>query len=169
MSIKPYPSGILTHQSMDAMLKLVLEHDLKPAQVERIRFYAGKNILEPIRYPLAANHLQAKFSMPALLSMIVLCRRASHHEFTDAFVASKAMQDMQKRTEVLNDPAIDAKGYDLIRCRIEVDTKDERTLVQWADERYRGGPLNPDRAMPILRPSSACVQRAPSTRPRRRA
>lgn len=143
VSIKPYPSGILTHQAMDAMLALVRQHDLKPEQVKRIRFHAGKNILEPIRYPLAKNHLQAKFSMPALLSMIVLCRRASHHEFSDAFVASPAMQDMQRRTEVLNDPEIDARGYDLIRSRIEVDTTDGRTLVQWADERYRGGPLNP--------------------------
>jgi 2-methylcitrate dehydratase PrpD len=143
VSIKPYPSGILTHQAMDAMLALVTKHDVKPGEVKRIRFYAGKNILEPIRYPLARNHLQAKFSMPALLSMIVLCRRASHHEFTDAFVASKPMQDMQQRTEVLNDPEIDAKGYDLIRSRIELDTVDGRSLVQWADERYRGGPLNP--------------------------
>ncbi|MBX9761379.1 MAG: MmgE/PrpD family protein [Beijerinckiaceae bacterium] len=143
VSIKPFPSGILTHQSMDAMLKLVLDNDLKPEQVEAIRFYAGKNILEPIRYPLAVNHLQAKFSMPALLCMMVLKRRASHHEFLDEFVASPAMQDMQKRTQCLGDPEIDARGYDLIRSRIEVDTKDGRTLVQWADERYRGGPLNP--------------------------
>jgi 2-methylcitrate dehydratase PrpD len=143
ISIKPYPSGILTHQSMDAMLKLVLDHDLKPEQVERVRFFAGKNIIEPIRYPIARNHLQAKFSMPALLAMIVLCRRASHHEFEDAFVAGEAMQDLQARTDVINDPEIDASGYDLIRSRIEVETKDGRTLVQWADERYRGGPLNP--------------------------
>jgi 2-methylcitrate dehydratase PrpD len=143
ISIKPYPSGILTHQSMDAMLKLVLDHDLKPEQVERLRFFAGKNIIEPIRYPIARNHLQAKFSMPALLAMIVLCRRASHHEFEDAFVAGEAMQDLQARTDVINDPEIDARGYDLIRSRIEVETKDGRTLVQWADERYRGGPLNP--------------------------
>ena len=143
ISIKPYPSGILTHQSMDAMLKLVLDHDLKPGQVERVRFFAGKNIIEPIRYPIARNHLQAKFSMPALLAMIVLCRRASHHEFEDAFVAGEAMQDLQARTDVINDPEIDARGYDLIRSRIEVETKDGRTLVQWADERYRGGPLNP--------------------------
>jgi 2-methylcitrate dehydratase PrpD len=121
----------------------VLDHDLKPEQVERVRFFAGKNIIEPIRYPIARNHLQAKFSMPALLAMIVLCRRASHHEFEDAFVAGPAMQDLQARTEVINDPEIDASGYDLIRSRIEVETKDGRTLVQWADERYRGGPLNP--------------------------
>lgn len=143
VSIKPFPSGILTHQSMDAMLKLVLDHDLKPEDVEAIRFYAGKNVLEPIRYPLAVNHLQAKFSMPALLAMMALKRRASHHEFHDEFVASPAMQDMQKRTRCLGDPEIDALGYDLIRSRIEVDTRDGRKLVQWADERYRGGPLNP--------------------------
>jgi 2-methylcitrate dehydratase PrpD len=143
VSIKPYPSGIVTHQSMDAMLKLVTEHDVKPEQVERIRFYAGKNILEPIRYAVAQNHLQAKFSMAALLAMMVLCRRASHHEFSDAFVGGPAMQDMQKRVSTHNDPEIDAKGWDLIRSRIELDTKDGRTLVQWADEKYRGGPLNP--------------------------
>lgn len=143
VSIKPYPSGILTHQSMDAMLKLVMDHDLKAEEVERIRFFAGKNIIEPIRYPIARNHLQAKFSMPALLAMIILCRRASHHEFDDSFVAGDAMQDLQARTDVINDPAIDAAGYDKIRSRIEVITKDGRTLVQWADERYRGGPSNP--------------------------
>jgi 2-methylcitrate dehydratase PrpD len=143
VSIKPYPSGILTHQSMDAMLKLVLDHDLKPEQVDRIRFFAGKNIIEPIRYPIAKNHLQAKFSMPALLSMIVLCRRASHHEFEDAFVAGDKMQDLQARTEVINDLEIDAQGYDKIRSRIEVVTKDGKLLTQWADERYRGGPSNP--------------------------
>lgn len=143
VSIKPYPSGILTHQSMDAMLALVLKHDLRPEQVEHVGFHAGRNITEPIRYPVAVNHLQAKFSMPALLSMIVLCRRASHHEFSDAFVAGPAMQDLQKRTSVHVDPEIDARGYDRIRSRIEVLTKDGRTLVEWADERYRGGPSNP--------------------------
>ena len=97
VSIKPYPSGIVTHQSMDAMLALVMKHDLKPEQVKAIRFYAGKNILEPIRYPLAKNHLQAKFSMPALLAMIILKRRASHHEFMDAFVAGPEMQGCRRR------------------------------------------------------------------------
>jgi 2-methylcitrate dehydratase PrpD len=143
VSIKPYPSGILTHQSMDAMMALVLKHDLKPEEIIAIRFYAGKNIIEPIRYPVAVNHLQAKFSMPALLCMIAIKRRASHHEFMDDFVSGAQMQDLQRRTSVHLDAEIDAKGYDLIRSRIEVDTKDGRKLVEWADERYRGGPLNP--------------------------
>ena len=31
VSIKPYPCGSLSHPSLDAMLKLVVDHDLKPA------------------------------------------------------------------------------------------------------------------------------------------
>jgi 2-methylcitrate dehydratase PrpD len=143
VSIKPYPSGILTHQAMDAMLKLVTDHDLRPEQAKTIRFCAGKNILEPIRYPFAENHLQAKFSMAALLSMMVLSRRAGRLEFSDAYIRSAAFADMQRRIVVVNDPAIDAMGYDRIRSRIEVLTQDGRTLVQWADERYRGGPMLP--------------------------
>jgi 2-methylcitrate dehydratase PrpD len=143
VSIKPYPSGILTHQSMDAMLKLVQDHAIAPEQVDRIVFHAGSNILDPIRYPIAKNHLQAKFSMAALLAMMVLARRAGPQEFTDDFVAADAMQDMQRRIETRLDPAIEAQGTDLIRSRIELTTRDGRTFEQWADERYRGGPLNP--------------------------
>src|SRR5690606_14756990 len=40
VSIKPYPSGILTHQSMDAMLALVEKNDVKPEEVDEILFYA---------------------------------------------------------------------------------------------------------------------------------
>ncbi len=143
ISIKPYPCGILTHQAMDAALKLVTESDIKPDDVERITFYAGSNVLNPIRYDIAKDHLQAKFSMAALLAMMVLRRQAGRREFTDGFVASPEMQDMQGRITTALDPEIEAQGTDIIRSRIEVVTRSGETLVQWADERYRGGPDNP--------------------------
>ncbi|MDH3233853.1 MAG: MmgE/PrpD family protein, partial [Alphaproteobacteria bacterium] len=41
------------------------------------------------------------------------------------------------------DPEIDAMGHDRIRSRLEVVTKDGRTIERWADENYRGSPHNP--------------------------
>lgn len=143
VSIKPYPSGILTHQSMDALLELVTEQDVKPEDVKHIRFYAGSNILDPIRYPIANNHLQAKFSMAGLLAMIVLRRQAGPAEFTDEFVGGEAMQAMQRQIETIRDPEIEAQGFEWIRSRIELDTVDGRTLHKEADKRYRGGPAKP--------------------------
>ena len=38
------------------------------------------------------------------------------------------------------DPEIEARGWEKIRSTVEVDLADGRTLVEHADERYRGGP-----------------------------
>ena len=47
-----------------------IEMAAQPDDIDTVTVHAGTNILKPIRYPIAANHLQAKFSLPAALSMI---------------------------------------------------------------------------------------------------
>jgi 2-methylcitrate dehydratase PrpD len=143
VSIKPYPCGVLTHPTIDLMLKLVTEHDLKPDDIEAVKVYAGTNILKPIRYPIASNHLQAKFSLPAALAMIGLVRRAGKREFSDDFVGSPAMRSMQGRISTELDPEIEKLGFNKMRSRISIHLKNGRVVEGWADERYRGGPENP--------------------------
>lgn len=143
VSIKPYPCGVLTHPTIDLMFKLVTEHDVTPDNIETVNVYAGTNILNPIRYPIAANHLQAKFSLPAALAMIALARQAGKREFSDAFVGSPAMQAMQRRISTEFDPEIEKMGFDKMRSRIAIRLRDGRSVEGCADERYRGGPDNP--------------------------
>ena len=143
VSIKPYPCGVLTHPTIDLMLKLVTEHDVKANDIVAVTVYAGTNILKPIRYPIAANHLQAKFSLPAALAMIGLARKAGKREFSDEFVGSPVMQAMQRRISTELDPEIEKLGFDKMRSRIRIDLADGRKIEGWADERYRGGPENP--------------------------
>jgi 2-methylcitrate dehydratase PrpD len=125
------------------MLKLVTELRIEADDIEAVKVYAGSNILNPIRYPIAANHLQAKFSLPAALAMIALARRAGKREFADAFVTSAPMQAMQRRISTALDPDIERMGFDKMRSRIAIELKDGRSVEGWADERYRGGPENP--------------------------
>jgi 2-methylcitrate dehydratase PrpD len=143
VSVKPYPSGILTHQTMDGMLDLLRTHAITPEMIEKIDIYAGSNVLNPIRFAVAKTHLQAKFSMAGLLTMIILRHRAGRQEFTNEFVGSPESQAMQARISTHVDPQIEAQGMEIIRSRIELQTRDGRKLVHWAPEKYRGGPLNP--------------------------
>jgi 2-methylcitrate dehydratase PrpD len=143
VSIKPYPCGVLTHPTIDLMLKLVTEHDVKPEDIDAVKVYAGTNILKPIRYPIAANHLQAKFSLPAALAMIAFARKAGKREFSDEFVGSAPMQAMQRRISTELDAEIEKMGFDKMRSRIAIRLKNGRMVEGWADERYRGGPENP--------------------------
>ncbi len=143
VSLKPYPCGSLGHPSMDAMLKLVETHDVKSEQVRAVRFRAGSNILNPLRYPTANSELEAKFCPAFMMASLVLRRKAGIHEFTDEFVRSAPVQEMMKKVTTVRDAKIEARGFDRMRSIIEVDLTDGRTLVEEADERYRGGPEKP--------------------------
>ena len=169
VSVKPYPCGSLSHPSMDAMLKLVTDHNVRPDQIKAIRLRAGSNILEPLRYTTAKTELEAKFCVPFLLGVIALRRKAGIQEFTDEYVSSAPIQQMMTKVSTVFDPAIEARGFDKIRSIVEVDLLDGRALVQPSDERYRGSPAWPftmaelrerfaDCAAPVL--SKDRVQRA---------
>jgi 2-methylcitrate dehydratase PrpD len=143
VSIKPYPSGVLTHPSMDALASLMRDEGVAAGDVAQVTLFAGSNVLGPIRFQLATTELEGKFSFQFLLAAIILRGRAGKAEFTDVFVSSEACQQMQKRIRTEFDPAIEAMGWDKIRSRVEVVLRDGRRLERWADERYRGGPENP--------------------------
>src|SRR5262245_10003914 len=142
-SFKPYPCGSLSHPTMDAMLKAVVDHDLKPEQIKAVRVRAGSNILEPLRYKIATHELEAKFCLPFLMATLILRRKAGVREFTDEFVKSAPVQQMMPRVSGIFDQKIEAQGFDKIRSVIEIDLADGRSIVQAADDRYRGGPDKP--------------------------
>jgi 2-methylcitrate dehydratase PrpD len=140
VSIKPYPCGVLGHPTMDAMRRLVIANDVRPEAIKAIRVRAGSNILNPLRYEIASNELEAKFCPAFMVSAIALRRKAGIREFNDEFVRSAEVQALQRLVERVLDPEIEVKGWEKIRSAVEVDLVDGRRLVEHADERYRGGP-----------------------------
>jgi 2-methylcitrate dehydratase PrpD len=142
VSIKPYPSGVLSHPSMNTMLDLVKEYDLQPQDVAEIHLYAGSNILNPLRYALPQTGLEAKFSLPFCLASILLRRRAGVREFSDDFVRSPEVQKMMKQIKTILDPEIEVRGYTKILSRVEIRLKEGRTLTRDSGP-YKGGPENP--------------------------
>ena len=143
VSIKPYPCGSLGHPTMDAMLKLVTDHDIKPEQVKQVKVRAGSNILKPLRYKTAKTELEAKFCLPFMMSALLLRRKAGIHEFTDEFVSSELVQRMMPLVETQFDQAIEDRGFDKMRSVVEVHLADGRSFEQPSDDRYRGGPERP--------------------------
>ena len=143
ISIKPYPCGVLTHPSMDALGFLMKEQGINSKDIKEIKLFAAKNILGPIRYKHANTELEGKFCMNFLLAAIAIAGKAGKSEFTDDFVRRKDVQDMQVKVTTINDIEIENMGFDRIRSRVEVITNDNKSFTKWADENYRGSPHNP--------------------------
>jgi 2-methylcitrate dehydratase PrpD len=142
ISVKPYPSGVLIHPPMDALLDVVREHDIQPDQVEEIKLGAGSNILNPLRYQNPQTALEGKFSLQFCLASIVLERKAGIRQFRDDFVKSLRVQDIMKRIKTYLNPDIESEGYDRILSIVEVKLADGKTLTKESGP-YRGPPQNP--------------------------
>ncbi len=142
VSVKPYPCGSLSHPSMDTMLDLILENDIKSEDVEEVRLGAGYNILNPLRYSDPQNELEAKFSLQFCLGILLLKRRAGTQEFTDEVVRSPEARKVMKKVKTYHNPEIEAKGSDRIRSLIEIRLKDGRIISREA-ETSRGTPERP--------------------------
>ncbi|HEX4781080.1 MAG TPA: MmgE/PrpD family protein, partial [Usitatibacter sp.] len=59
VSIKPHPSGSLTHPGMAVMMDLIHENDIKPAQVKRVSVGTNHNMPNALIHHRPKNELQA--------------------------------------------------------------------------------------------------------------
>lgn len=128
ISIKPYPSGSLSHPGQDAVLELVREHDVRPQDVEEAT--AGTNSAMPnaLIYALPQTALEAKFSFPFFLAIALLRRKVGIEEFRDEVVRSSEVQDMMKRCRHVVDEEINARGFQHMDTRITIRLRDGRVL-----------------------------------------
>jgi 2-methylcitrate dehydratase PrpD len=142
VSIKPYPSGSLSHPAQDVALALVQEHDVHPEDVERVVVGTNSNVPNALIYSRPTTGLEAKFSMPFCMTMAVLRRRAGLREFTDEEVRRPDVQAFLPRCTLVVDPELEAMGYQHVRSRVRIELSDGRVLqgeAEWA----RGYPTNP--------------------------
>lgn len=142
VSIKPHPSGSLTHPGMTEMLRLVLEHDIKPADVKRVRVGTNHNMPNALIHHRPKDELQAKFSMEFCMAILLLDRRAGLSEFTDAAVEREDIKAMIEKVDFVVDDVAEAAGYHLMTTIIDIDLNDGRRISGRADM-GRGSPAMP--------------------------
>src|ERR1700730_11595677 len=86
ISIKPFPSGSLTHPAMGAMIRLIRENNILPAQVEKIDVGGNHSMTTTLLHHHPTTGLQGKFSMEFCVAILTLERKAGLAQFQDAVV-----------------------------------------------------------------------------------
>ncbi len=143
VSAKPYPCGSVTHPGMDALKRAMAEYELTADDIARIVVSAGSNVWGPISYPFATTAFEAKYSFPFLLAAIALTGGAGRAQFREDFIQSDACVAFQKKVEIRHDEVLDAMSTDVVHTRLDIDTRDGRTISIDARADYPGGPKVP--------------------------
>jgi 2-methylcitrate dehydratase PrpD len=142
VSIKPHPSGSLTHPGMTEMLRLIVEHDIRAASVLRVRVGTNSNMPNALIHHRPKNELQAKFSMEFCMAILLLERKAGLSEFTDETVLRPDVQALIERIDFVVDDNAERAGFDKMTTLVDIELTDGRKISGRADF-GRGSPANP--------------------------
>lgn len=142
VSIKPFPSGSLTHPGMTELLRLVRTNSIRAAEVERVEVGTSRNMPNTLIHHRPTNGLQAKFSMEFCMAILLLDGKADLTKFTDAVVKRPDVQEMIGRVRFYTDPEAEKAGYDKMTTILKVVLKDGRIISGRADF-GKGSPANP--------------------------
>jgi 2-methylcitrate dehydratase PrpD len=145
VSIKPYPSGSLSHPAQDLIIDIVRRHDLRPEEVAAVVVGTNSNVPNALIHSRPRTELEAKFSLEYCMATGVVRRRAGLAEFTDAAVNDPEVQAFLPKVQVVVDPELERMGYQHVRTRVTVTCVDGRVLggeAEWA-RGHPGHPLPP--------------------------
>jgi len=142
VSIKPHPSGSLTHPGMSVMLDLIHRHDILPERVKRVAVGTNHNMPNALIHHRPRNELQAKFSMEFCMAILLLERKAGLAQFTDEVVNRPDVQALLRRVDFGVHPEAEAAGFDKMTTIVEVELDDGTTFKGSADF-GKGSPVNP--------------------------
>jgi 2-methylcitrate dehydratase PrpD len=142
ISIKPYPSGSLSHPAQDLILDLVREHNLYAAQIESVEVGTNSNVPNALIYAMPKTALQGKFSIPFCMAIGILERKAGIAQFVDKKVRERKVVELMKRVTLYVDEEMENLGYDQVRSKIRIKLKSGKTIEGRADV-ARGHPQKP--------------------------
>jgi 2-methylcitrate dehydratase PrpD len=142
ISLKPYPSGSLSHPAMTEMMRLIVASDIQPDQVERVDVGANHNMTTTLLHHQPKTGLEAKFSMEFCMAILLLERKAGLGEFSDKAVQRADVRDMIRRINFYVDPDAENAGFDKMTSILKIHLKDGKVIAGRADF-AKGSPANP--------------------------
>lgn len=142
VSIKPFPSGSLTHPGMTELLRMIRANNIRAEDVEQVEVGTNHSNLTTLIRHQPKNGLEAKFSMEYAMAVLLVNGKAGLGEYTDAAVNQPDVQNMIKRVRFYEDPEAEAAGYDKMTTLIKIHLKNGKVLQGHADF-GKGSPSNP--------------------------
>jgi 2-methylcitrate dehydratase PrpD len=130
VGIKQYPCCGSTHPAVDAMLMLVREHDLTPAQVERVDSWTHPRRLAHTNRPDPNSELDAKFSVQYCLARALTDRAVKLEHFIGDSFRDPAIRALLPRIHAAPHPEASMDSREHFGAELRVTLTDGRVLAQ---------------------------------------
>jgi 2-methylcitrate dehydratase PrpD len=137
---KPYASCRWSHPALDGVLQLASEHDLKPAEIERIHIEGFREITR-LRNPAPTTLIEAQYSIPFSIALALAYGGIGPGELEEEKLQDRALLEMAQKVKLSVDPEFVQAFPERTALRVTVHTG--RGAFATTVEYPRGNPENP--------------------------
>ena len=130
-SIKPYPCVKYMHPSIDGILKIIQENQIKPEEIEKVTLGILKAGFPMIASPKELKYcpqsmVDAQFSMPFGAAIAIIFGKVSLNHFRPEVIQSDRVREMMRKIDCVGDPELEKVFPKQWPASIEIRTKDGR-------------------------------------------
>jgi 2-methylcitrate dehydratase len=143
--MKAFPTEALTHTPISAVLSLVKDNDLKPADIAKVHIRTtarGADILSDRSKYDPRTKETADHSLPYVVAAAIADRQVTPLQFTPAKINDATIRAQLKKILVVADPEIEKVFPALQRVIVRITTTNEREFEKRLDF-PKGDPRNP--------------------------
>lgn len=132
IALKFYSCVGSTHTTLDALRALRARHPFTPEEIDRITVHASRVTVDHVGWPYQPQGLTAaQLNLPYCVATLLLEGEVFVDQFREELVADPLRMALSRKVEVIEDPAITAKGAQARHAvRVQVRLRDGTRLEQ---------------------------------------
>ncbi len=144
MYLKPYSACRHTHGAIQAVLEMLLEEEVKAAEVEKVEVFTYGMAVVAVGKGLGEKEtfVSAQFSIPYVVAAALLDRELGPRQLAAVRRSDPALRELMSRVEVKLDEDLQKVYPEKTASRVELSLRDGRRLVRQVDI-PKGDPRDP--------------------------
>jgi 2-methylcitrate dehydratase PrpD len=127
-SLKAYPTILISHSSIQAILAMIEEHDIETSQIVKVRLTVSSTAKGQGQNYDPETPLAARLSIPFSVALALIDKEVSLKQFTRERLEDPQIKEMMARIEIEEDPSLNAKYPETLASIAVLETKTKGTL-----------------------------------------
>ncbi len=142
VGLKPWPSCADTHTSIEIVLYLMKEHDIKAEDVDEVEIRTGPVIQSVAFHSRPQTALEGKFSMNYCIARALLDGEVGLGDFTDERVRQPEVQHLIPKVQYVDSPELASDLSAVLGSEVVIKLRDGRTFSR-TQKSPKGSASNP--------------------------
>lgn len=127
-SLKAYPTILISHSSIQAILEIMKEHAIEYSQISKIHLRISQTVKGQGQNYNPETPLAARLSIPFCVALAAIDKKVSLTQFTKERLKDPRIKDLMNRIDIQEDPLLNEQYPQTLASIVELEVKNKNIV-----------------------------------------